>query len=431
MSENFSTTKKVKSGRTFRFACRPEDRPLAEKLLRAEGYTYEVEPFSDLAFALTSEPAPLGGSLANAFGLIYIQDRSSMLPPLMLAPRPGEAVLDMCASPGGKTSLLSLLVGEEGFVIGNEPNRTRLETLRRNLHRMNAINSATCSFGGEEIPLPDGSFNAILLDPPCSGWGTVDKNPNVMQIWSPDKTEPLERLQRQLLARAFDLLAPGGHLMYSTCTTNPRENEEQADFAINELGFILDPLPHPEGFTVDTPTKAHLKGVLRVGGGTEGGQGFFLARFIKPETPDHREHAKTKATLPGKKLTTAEREMCAKAGANIDALPSGDVFRFGDNAYFLHAHAQRIIPADMRWQGFPIGKFAGKKFKPDVRLRVLLPEINDAPFVNIETVEEMQRLFSGQSIPAPAKGNWAGLAFQNTPLARLTVKGSRALWSDR
>ncbi|NJB68020.1 16S rRNA (cytosine1407-C5)-methyltransferase [Desulfobaculum xiamenense] len=432
MSGNNNIHGQDESGRTFRMACGPAEHALARTLLEAQGYAFRPEPFSDIAFALDAEPAPLGGSLANTFGLIYIQDRSSMLPPLMLAPRPGEAVLDMCASPGGKTSLLSLLVGPEGFVIGNEPNRTRLETLRRNLHRMNAVNAATCSFPGEEIPLPDGSFNCILLDPPCSGWGTVDKNPNVMQIWGAGKTEPLEKLQRQLLKRAVELLAPGGRLMYSTCTTNPLENETQADFALRELGLTLDPMEHPAGFTVDTPTMRHLDGVLRVGGGNEGGQGFFLARFVKPgRAEDVQPESHVGDEMPGRPLSAAERTMCAEAGADLAGLPSGEVYRFGDNAYFLHSHALRIIPGDMRWQGFPVGRFAGRKFKPDARLRALLPAYDASRYVDAQSPDDILSLLSGQSIAAPSRGSWAGLAFRGVPLARLAVKGTRALWSDR
>lgn len=418
--------------RTFRLACPQQDRQLALDLLHAEGYRFAPEPFSDVAYHLTEEPQPLGGSLANTFGLIYIQDKSSMLPPLYLDPAPGSAILDMCASPGGKTSLLSLLVGPEGFVIGNEPNRSRLETLRRNLHRMNAVNAATCSFPGEELPLPPGSFDAILLDPPCSGWGTVNKNPNVMQMWSEDKTEPLERLQRELLRTAVDLLKPGGRLMYSTCTTNARENETQADFAISELGLTLDPLPHPPGFQVDAPTMAHLEGVLRVGGGQEGGQGFFLARFVKPEGDgdDGAPVQGGKSDFPGRPLSRAERDLCAQAGADLAGLPPGEVYRFGENTYFLHEHALRIIPREMRWQGFPVGKFAGKKFKPDARLRALLPGESQR-FVDASSIDVIRQLLSGQSLTAPQSGKWAGLSFHGHPLARLAVKGKRVLWSDR
>lgn len=92
----------ITSRRSFRLTCAPADEPAVEAMLRAQGYAFEPDPFFAPARRLTAEPAPLGTSLAAFFGLIYIQDRASMLPPLALNPEPGAAVLDMCASPGAK-----------------------------------------------------------------------------------------------------------------------------------------------------------------------------------------------------------------------------------------------------------------------------------------------------------------------------------------
>ena len=160
------------TSRSFRLVCRCGHSSLVEDFLREQGFVFEAEDFSPLARRLLEEPFPLGASLASVFGYIYIQDRSSMLPPLALNPPPGAAVLDMCASPGSKTSLLAQLVGENGFVLANEPNPRRLATLRQNLSRLNLLQTGTCSFPGERIPIPSASWEYILLDPPCSGWGT-------------------------------------------------------------------------------------------------------------------------------------------------------------------------------------------------------------------------------------------------------------------
>ena len=162
-------------GRSFRLVCEPCAIPRVEALLRAQGFVFEPELFSPFCRRLVAGPAPLGRSLAAFFGYIYIQDRSSMLPPLALAPAPGDAVLDMCASPGSKSGFLAQLVGREGFVLANEPNPARLATLRANLHACNLIQAGTCAFPGERLPLAPGSCGHILLDPPCSGWGTAEK----------------------------------------------------------------------------------------------------------------------------------------------------------------------------------------------------------------------------------------------------------------
>ena len=222
-------------------------------MLRLQGFRFEEDPFFAPARRLVEGPFPLGNSLAGFFGLIYIQDRASMLPPVALDPPKGSSVLDMCASPGSKTSQLAWLVGPQGMVLGNEPSPVRLANLRRNLHVMGLTQTVTCCRSGENIPLPDASWDYIQLDPPCSGWGTVEKNPRVMDIWKDNKVAPLIRLQKDLLREAARLLRPGGVMVYSTCTTDVEENEKQVLFAREELGLMLEALDDVPGFDLQAP----------------------------------------------------------------------------------------------------------------------------------------------------------------------------------
>lgn len=282
--------------RSFRLVCKAREIPLVEGLLAAQGFRFEPEPFSPLARRLVHEPLPLGASLAATFGYIYIQDRSSMLPPLALCPEEGASVLDMCASPGSKTGLLGQLTGMEGFVLGNEPSRNRLATLRRNLNSLNLFNCGTTSNPGENLPLPDGRWPYILLDPPCSGWGTAEKNPKVLELWQGDKVKPLIGLQRRLLVEAGRLLKPGGLMVYSTCTTNVEENEEQVRYSRDELGFTFLPLAPLPGFTFAEPALPGFSGVLRVEAG-EDGQGFFVALLQKPQDAPVTEALSGSASL--------------------------------------------------------------------------------------------------------------------------------------
>ena len=236
------------STRSFRLVCPPERIPQVEALLRAQGYDFAPEPFSPFCRRILHEPRPLGASLAAFFGYIYIQDRSSMLPPLALGLAAGESVLDVCASPGSKTGFLAQLAGPEGFVLANEPSPARLATLRANLHQCNLLQAATCSYSGDALPLSPASWRAILLDPPCSGWGTAEKHPRVLKLWQGDKLKTLVSLQQRLLRHCASLLAPGGRMVYSTCTTNEAENEAQVRFAEEELGLVRERLAPFPGF---------------------------------------------------------------------------------------------------------------------------------------------------------------------------------------
>ncbi len=452
--------------RSFRITTTSRQAPLVEALLSAQGFAFEAEPFLESARRLTKEPFPLGSSLAASFGLIYIQDRSSMLPPALLGALPGDLCLDMCASPGGKTGILALTVGPEGFVLAAEASRERLATLRQNLRRMNAANVATAGGEAQHLPLPPESLDCILLDPPCSGWGTADKNPLVLTLWTPEKAETLVRLQRTLLARAATLLRPGGTLMYSTCTTHVRENEEQAAWALETLPLTLSPLPAPAGFARREPALPGLDGVLRVGGtksdkksdpATDGngagegagpepggqGQGFFLARFVKRDDPaldagrdaygDGDKGALAKE-LGGRVLSA--KELAAAGPLHPGNLPPGEVRDFGGKVYFLHQQALDLLGRSpgLRWQGLALGSASAGHFRPDPRARLLLPpagELAPAQRLDVDEPQPILDLLSGRSLDLPGTGNLVGLYFRGLPLGLLTRKGRRLLWSVR
>ncbi len=409
--------------------CAPEDRPRVAALLRAEGFDFAAEIISPWAFRLFAEPRPLGSSLAAFFGLIYIQDRSSMLPPLVLNPPPGAAVLDMCASPGSKTGLLAQLVGLPGLVLGNEPNPVRLGTLRRNLEIANLPQTVTCKAAGEELALAPDVWPQILLDPPCSGWGTVERHPKVMKLWKGDKIKPLVNVQRALLRRAAQLLQPGGRLVYSTCTTNSAENEEQTAWACEHLGLRLAAFPDP------ADARGALVAHLRIAGGEGEGQGFFVALLGKEGSKEPPLAALAEAELQEAWWAGYRERLLPRAAldsACIDSarLPPGEAAVFGDSLIFLPARAAGLLPAGVSWRGFPLGKFSGGTPRPSPRLRLLMHGAADCPALNADEPEIIRRLLSGNSLGLEAPGREAGLYFQGLPLGVLRVRGGRAMWSE-
>ena len=410
--------------RSFRLVCSTDQIKDVEALLQAEGFRFEPEPFFSLARTLTAEPMPLGRSIAARFGYIYIQDKSSMLPPLALAPKPGERVLDLCASPGSKTGILSQLVGPTGLVLANEPSPDRLATLRVNMRHLGCYNVATCKYEGQSLPLRHDSWPLILLDAPCSGWGTVDKNPKAAQMWAGEKTAPLESLQRELLAKAADLLAPGGRLLYSTCTTNVRENEEQVRFAMEHLGLVPEPLSGFAGFSFDES----LPGCLLVNGEDSMAQGFFLAALGKPGT-EAASHGLPRAALPGERVS--REEFSARTGLDTRWLPEHCFLNVGGRVYLILEQAATELPGDLRWQGFAVGKSARDSILADATLRMFVPPTPEDTSLVLEKVQTIRELLSGQSL------SWTGTVkrlpfyFRGLPLGFLTVKGNRCLWSDR
>lgn len=403
---------KAPFARSFRMTTPLRDAGKVGDFLEAQGFRFEPEPFSPHCWRLTEEPFPLGSSLAAFFGYIYIQDRSSMLPPLALAPRPGSFVLDMCASPGSKTSFLCQLCGEAGMTLANEPNPDRLGTLRSNLERLNFFNNGACNYDGRKLPLRPESVPAILLDPPCSGWGTELKHPETRRMWREDKIAPLVSLQRQLLRHAATLLAPGGSLVYSTCTTNSAENEDQVEFAARELALEIDPLEPMPGFIFDE--RLLSKGMLEVNGEASGSQGFFISRLRKKERPDHRS--------PSERMFKPEAPL-----PDIPVPPGGMAAIFGNKARFLPELASRFLPNELIWQAPALGAWKeGLGFKPKKSLRYpALFQNSGYPAIVFENVSQIGELLSGREISVGFSSSLAELWWRDLPLGFAAIKNGR------
>ncbi|MCX7818990.1 MAG: 16S rRNA (cytosine(967)-C(5))-methyltransferase RsmB [Kiritimatiellae bacterium] len=198
---------------------------LRERGCTAEPHPYAPDRFVELGHGIRPASLPLFQE-----GLIYLQDPSTTVAPELLAPQPGETVLDACAAPGGKTALLAERMNGRGRLIALELHEDRLDRLRENLQRLHLerveivrADAATWTPGPDQ----PAQFDAILLDAPCTNTGVIRRRPDARWTFSPERLERLCRLQAALL----DALAPrvrgGGRLVYSTCSLEPEENNRQ------------------------------------------------------------------------------------------------------------------------------------------------------------------------------------------------------------
>jgi 16S rRNA (cytosine967-C5)-methyltransferase len=187
-------------------------------------------------------PWDVHGSSQWRTGALLAQSRGAMLPARLLAPQPGERVLDLCAAPGGKSTHLAALMEGRGEVVAVERNRRRAAELKRTVERLHAQECVRVLLGDATRPLQDEApFDRVLVDPPCSGLGTLQARADLRWRVRPQDVGQLARTQAAILAAGAAVVRPGGVLIYSTCTISPTENEQQiAAFLESNPDFTLD-----------------------------------------------------------------------------------------------------------------------------------------------------------------------------------------------
>lgn len=186
-------------------------------------------------------------------GRFVVQDEASQLIAALLEPAPGSRVLDLCASPGGKTLSLIADVGPQGVVVACDVRPHRLRVLTATLARCRTARADVVHVHPDgALPFRGEAFDAVLIDAPCSGLGTVRRDPDIRWRRSPEDLPRFAAAQRALLARASRVVRPGGTLIYSTCSSEPDENDEVvADFLRAHPVFtehlVHQTLPHRDG----------------------------------------------------------------------------------------------------------------------------------------------------------------------------------------
>lgn len=221
------------------------------------------------------EESPAGATVLHAAGAFYIQEPAAMIPAAVLDAKPGENILDLCAAPGGKSTQIGCAMRGKGILVCNEPIPKRARILSGNIERMGIPNAIVTNAWPEKLAEKwPGGFDAVMVDAPCSGEGMFRRDPETRNEWTPEKADGCAARQREILTAAAGLVRPGGRLVYSTCTYNPKENEENADWFCRSFpdyyreAFFLPGIDAPDGVFTCYPHR--LKG-----------EGQFVALFRK------------------------------------------------------------------------------------------------------------------------------------------------------
>ncbi len=171
----------------------------------------------------------LGATLEYFLGLIHPQSLSSSLACVALSPKENEIILDCCASPGGKTTLISMLMRNTGAVVAND-RRDRIKPLLHNIARLGVLNTITTTYDAKKV-IKEDYFDKALVDVPCSALGAYL---NAWKRFEIGIAKSLSRVQKRMIVSAFDSLRQGGELVYSTCTITEEENEEVVKFLLEK-----------------------------------------------------------------------------------------------------------------------------------------------------------------------------------------------------
>ena len=182
-----------------------------------------------------------GNLLEYYLGYIHPQALTSCLASLALGPKRDSYVLDLCSSPGGKTSHMAALMNNTGLIVANELYPNRHVPLGHTLDRLGVLNAVITGYQAQEFPLKQ-RFDYILADVPCSGEGRFRKTKEGMVYRETGKKARLPDLQKRIIVRGFDLLKENGEMLYSTCTYNPEENEAVVQYLLEKGGAHLLPI---------------------------------------------------------------------------------------------------------------------------------------------------------------------------------------------
>lgn len=318
-------------------------------------------PWCDKGYYLDRRPSFTLDPLLHG-GAYYVQEASSMFLVQALQQYFSHAsrVLDLCAAPGGKSTLLAQYLPDSSLLVSNEIIRTRANILMENVQKWGCSNVVVTNNRPEDFAALEGWFDALVVDAPCSGEGMFRKDAQAVSEWSPQNVDMCASRQRDILSAVWNALKPGGVLVYSTCTYNRKENEDNVQWVCRELGAERLPLDL-QGNADITQTE----GGYHFYPHKTRGEGFFLSVMKKLD-------ARPAECLSGKSRKRDVREQLWREAMPF-ALRNPDrwvMIRENDRVKAYPAElkeAMRLLERELRvlHAGVPLGLMKGKDFIPD------------------------------------------------------------------
>lgn len=364
------------------------------------------------AFYLPERPVFTADPLFHA-GAYYVQEAGSLfldkvLRSIIDTSQP-QTILDLCAAPGGKSTLINSVLNDESLLVANEVIKTRAGVLAMNLSKWGTANTIVTNNDPSQFTELHNVFDVIGIDAPCSGSGLFRKQPEAIKEWSEDNVMLCEVRQKRIVADVVPALKNGGYIIYSTCSYSPEENELQVDWLEQHLGLKYIPLPFaiPEG-VIDTGKGYRFYSHLVKS------EGFFIAVLQK------QENFSTSSYTKSDKLTKATNKELQTFGTHVNTLGDGVLFQHQGvfklintaGAKFIEHYAKKLY---IKKAGITLGELKQQNFVPDQELAWAVDSINRIPSIELTKPEALAYLKKENVVPETAKG------FQG--LARIDYKG--------
>lgn len=374
----------------------------------------ESVPWCDAAFNLPERGASVSPGLHpyHTAGLYYLQDPSAMSPAVLLAPQPGEHVLDLAAAPGGKTTQLAALMQGEGLLVANEIKDKRVGHLAQNMERWGAGNVVITNETPERLADHFGGyFDRVLVDAPCSGEGMFRKDMGARVDWSLEMVEGCAVRQRNILRVAARLVRPGGFLLYSTCTFAPEEDEAVVNELISGQGqFDVVALKQFPGFMpgrpdwVDDPSASStLAGAVRLFPHRLDGEGHFACLLQKKDGTQREGPRELKRVRLSKEFWGLWQEF-AKETLTVD-LTEERLRVAGERLYFVPEETPDFGRLRVIHQGVWLGTFKKGRFEPAHPLALFLKPGEAKNTLDLSPDgRELAAYLRGESLECVAKG---------------------------
>lgn len=369
-----------------------------------------TRPFAAGPFVEASVPWAKGGyylkpgarpgtSIAHHSGAFYVQEASAMMPAATLDVQPGERVLDLCAAPGGKATQLAAALAGQGVLVANEPDMKRARALYGNIERMGIPNVVVTSEHPQRLSARwTEKFDAVLVDAPCSGEGMFRRDPAARKEWKEQAPIGCAKRQRAILWEAAKMVAPGGRLVYSTCTYNEIENENVAHAFLEA---------HPAFFSRDFTLPGlgtSVGGMQRIMPHRVRGDGQFSALFVKNGEPTHSDESVS--------ISKAARAAKARYLAEYPPLPAGsDPVLWGDVLYAVARGAPSVDGLRIISPGLALARMFPKRLEP---MHALAMMYAGKPVAQLEESAAYAYL-RGEAVKWDGKG-WHIATFDGMPL---------------